>query len=145
MLDPATGRKVWEQPLPGTASRFFVLEGRLFVLVDTNLLSFDRLTGAPLSTIKIPIHPSSIAVDGDCFYLADLGGAVCIRADGTMVWGFRHEVMRQAWEGDIGEEAIICRDARGEELWRMPVQTFNPNEGAGIVIGDQVVQPDRRG
>ncbi len=99
--------------------------------------------GAQLGEIALGFGVDTGFVSGALLYVAGRSGFACVNADGTLVWKALR-VMDAGWV--TAKTALVCTDGNGVELWRTedPGTTY-VGDGQGLLLGDQVAQPDAFG
>jgi hypothetical protein len=130
-VDPGSGARRWEHPLPGGAGRLFLVGPTVVVTVrSTNIARcFDLDSGAPRGAFDLGFRVETGLVRGDQLFLAGADAIACMTASGALSWG--------AWrEG----RDLVFRNRTGEELWR--TSTTELSVSPGLLLGDLTAQPD---
>ena len=139
-MDPDTGAKRWHQKLSSEVTRLFKLERTVFVAQDRELRWFDLDTGEPRGSIYLGFVASAGIASGDRLYLAGEKIVACITEQGAILWNAQVEGAQKVRVfGADPSPNLICRDAEGRELWRLPVSGYNR---PGLLLGEIVAQPD---
>jgi outer membrane protein assembly factor BamB len=139
-IDPNSGAKLWEHKLERHLHRTFLFEEALFVTYEKTLLALDLYTGEPIETIELAFEISAVLAEEERVFLAGGHGMACMGAGKRILWSVGTETEGEAGFFTSGPRSMICRDAKGNEMWRSDPDLYYAN--SGLLLGDRVVQRD---
>ena len=136
-LDPETGELRWRYET-SKLRRIFRLDDRLFVLTAAGVDCVDVATGHSIGRVPLGFTPTAGVHTGDRLFVAGPDGAAALTTTGEILWSAKHEHAK----GFSLKSFYACARGDGTEMWRQECTSPSRYANPGLVLGDQVAQPD---
>jgi hypothetical protein len=145
-FDSATGRPLWQRPLPGTTTPRIASTGDLLALcVGKRVILIDMPSGRELLEVDLWFDVQAIVSHEGTIAMTGYMGLACFTSGGY-AWGVRGRTVPGGGIFQANVEYTL-ENSRGEPMGKL--DQFAPFGGArrdlGMVLGAAVFQPDISG
>lgn len=136
-VEPDTGALFWRANVPDLR-RLLRIGDTLFAVAGKGVSLIDAASGKALREVKLAFCPSAGLVSGERLFVAGPEGAAALTAAGDVLWSVGRET-----QGVLSmRQLLACRSADGIELRREVVAIAGDRANPGLMLGEQVAQPD---
>ena len=136
-VDPESGALRWRADI-SELSRLFRLGERLFVLTTAGVSCIDIKSGKPLGAVPLEFQPTAGLATPNRLFVAGPDGAAAVTETGAILWSAKQEFEK----GFTTKKSYVCKGHDGTELWKQPVVGSSRYDNPGLLLEEQIAQPD---